>query len=533
MSGHILGPPISSNGDNAITPRSRNGHQKTVAELMTDAGVDTLKEDSTPEQISVATNRFSNLTVALDPVLRGVAQSDLIKKLKSINILGAGDLVRQTFRVGTEKEEKADEAIAFEDPEPWPEEVSAAELLKEIRSLLKLYTVLPVGADTVIALWVLFAWCHDSFYVSPYLCFNSPTKRCGKSTTLRIISKLVPRPLTASNITTSSFFRSIEHYQPTLVLDELDTFLNSNKELNGIINAGHDRDGAYVLRTEGDDHIPKPFSVWGPRVFAGIGRRKDTLEDRSIIIPMKRKSTSEKVEKLRIDRTNNFKKFRQKAARWAKDYSEALKEIDPVVPESLNDRAQDNWRTLMAIAEIAGGDWPNYAKEAALIFSGDADQDDDSIPTQLIADIKAVFEAQGVERISSEDLVRELVDMEDRPWPEYRDGRPITKTGVARILKPFGVRPKTIRLDTGKVLKGYQNDWFAEVFKIYLATPPNPNVTPVTTFENKKLTDYSTVTSKPSVTDEISENLFKNKAVTAVTDEIGVSEDKKEMGTLF
>lgn len=461
---NVITPPANS-------PKSVNGHgqQKTVEELLMDAGVDTLKKNSTPEQISEVVNRFFNLTVALGPVLRRVAQSYLVKELNKLKIItGASDIVGQAFRVDTEKEENKSQAIAFEDPEPWPEEVSAAELLEEIRSFLKLYTVLPKGADTVIALWVLFAWCHDSFYVSPYLCFNSPTKRCGKSTTLRVISKLVPRNMTASNITASAFFRSIELYQPTLVLDELDTFLNSYPELNGIINAGHDRDGAYVLRTEGDDRIPRPFSVWGPKVFAGIGRRKDTLEDRSIIIPMKRKSTSEKLEKMRIDRTDNFKKFRRKAARWAEDYSEVLKAIDPVVPESLNDRAQDNWRTLMAIAELAGGCWPNNAKEAALIFSGDADQYDDSIPTQLIADIKAVFEAQGVERISSEDLVRELIDMEDRPWPEYRDGRQITKTGVARILKPFGVRPKTIRLNTGKLLKGYQLDWFAEIFKTYL-----------------------------------------------------------------
>jgi len=524
--------PLSNNG---------NGHQKTVAEFMTDAGVDALKEDATPEEMSAAITKFSNLTVALDPVLRKVAQSHLSKKLKDAGInTGASEIVKQAFKVDAEKDNDKSQGVAFEDPEPWPDEVSGAELLEEIQGILKMYTILPEGANTAIALWILFAWAHDSFFISPYLVFNSPTKRCGKSTALKIISKLVPRSLMASNISTAALFRSVEHFQPTLILDELDTFLNSNPEINGIINAGHDRDGAFVLRVEGEDFEPRKFSVWCPKVFAGIGRRKDTLEDRSIIIPMKRKSPSKKVEKIRLDRLGNFKVFRQKVARWSEDNSEALETLDPLVPENLNDRAQDNWRPLMTVAEIAGGGWPEMAKGAALLLSGGTDQDDDSIQTQLLIDIKAIFEGQSIDRISSEDLVRCLVDMEDRPWPEYRAGKPISKTGVARILKPFGVKPKTTRLKSGERLKGYQLDWFEKVFEIYLPPTTIPNVTPVTTFENKDLAGLQTVTPRRNVTDGKPENSFKNNNVTPVTDEKGGIEGKNinqpafnESGNLF
>ena len=518
----------------------KNGNQ-TIREIMADSGFNNLTKESEPEEIHTAIHKFLAVTANFDSTRLDLAKSEIIKKLNEIGVKGTSELVRNAFKKSVVADDsKQGGVILLEDPEPWNQEVAGAELLQEIIGTLRTYTVLPKGADTTIALWILFSWCHDSFYISPILCFSSPVKRCGKSTALRIISKLTPRPLMASNISTAGFFRSIEHFQPSLILDELDTFLNNNPELNGIINCGHDRDGAYVLRCEGDDMVPRPYSVWSPKVFAGIGRRKDTLEDRSITVNMMRKSPSQKVKKLRLDRLDNFKVFRRKAARWAEDYAETLKTVDPVVPEILNDRAQDNWRPLLSVAEIAGGDWPEKAKEAALIFSGSVDLEDDSPPIQLLTDIRAIFEAQGVKRISSDQLVRELIDMEDRLWPEFKDGRSITKTGVALILKPFKVKPKTIRLETGKVLKGYQRDWFDEVFEIYLANTPIPTVTPVTTLQNKELDEFQTVTNNQNVTGGKSKNTIKNKPVTAVTVEKGgiggIKEngpDIKESATLF
>lgn len=510
-------PETKSNGD----------HQRTIAEIMLDAGVDALNNGSTPEEVSGAVIKFSNLTISLNPVLRGAAKSDLIKKLKKIGITGASDLVRQATHVPGESNGSGQE-VAFNDPNPWAEEITAGELLEEIKDTLKTYTVIPEGASTAIALWCLFGWCHNSFYVSPILCFSSPTKRCGKSTALRIISKLVPRPLMASNISTAALFRSVEHFQPTLILDELDTFLNSNPEINGIINAGHDRDGAFVLRVDGDELEPKQFSVWCPKVFAGIGRRKDTLEDRSIIIPMKRKSPTEKVKKIRLDRMDGLKMFCQKAKRWADDYSDVLRLIDPVVLESLDDRAQDNWRPLMAIADIAGGDWPEKANEAALLLSGGTDQDDDSVPAQLLTDIRDIFYARQVDRLSSEDLTRELIEMEDRPWPEYRKGKPISKTGVARILKPFGIKPKTIRLESGRTPRGYLFDQFKETFLNYLPDRAVLSATPQQTFDIDCLVDSQCATSLDTVAPTKDERSFKINDVAGVADEKGSIEGEKE-----
>jgi putative DNA primase/helicase len=102
----------------------------------------------------------------------------------------------------------------------------------------------------------MLAWVVEAFDISPLLSITSPTKRCGKSTLLDIVALLAPRAVPASNITAASLFRIVEKFSPTLLVDEADTFLGDNDELRGIINSGHRRSSAFVVRTVGDDHEP-------------------------------------------------------------------------------------------------------------------------------------------------------------------------------------------------------------------------------------------------------------------------------------
>jgi hypothetical protein len=107
---------------------------------------------------------------------------------------------------------------------------------------------------------------------SPLLALTSPEKRCGKTTTLSLLTRLVPRPLLSSNISPAALFRIVEKYCPTLLIDEADSFLRDKEELRGILNSGHTRDAAYVVRTVGDDKEPCRFSTWAPKAVALIGR---------------------------------------------------------------------------------------------------------------------------------------------------------------------------------------------------------------------------------------------------------------------
>ena len=155
-----------------------------------------------------------------------------LKKLKDIKVGGAGDLVKKLFRPDKPRiNNNTGREILFEDPELWPDEVDGSDLLNELKGVFDRFLILPERAETALCLWVAFAWTHDAFSISPILDFRSPTKRCGKSTALRVVHRLVPRPLPSSNISTAALFRSIEYYKPTLLVDEVDTFLKFNDEI--------------------------------------------------------------------------------------------------------------------------------------------------------------------------------------------------------------------------------------------------------------------------------------------------------------
>jgi Protein of unknown function (DUF3631) len=288
--------------------------------------------------------------------------------------------------------------------EPWPEPVATDDLLSGLQTAFTRYVVLPEHGATAMALWVLHAWTIEASYCSPFLALSSPEPRCGKSTALSLLYWTGPRTALASNISPAAVFRYIEASHPTLLIDEGDAFAVQNEELRGILNSGHTRDTACVIRLVGEDHEPATFSTWAPKAIASIGKLAATLHDRSIRLPMRRKRRGEKVEKLRGRDNDEFRVLRERAARWAQDNLESLRAAEPDIPESLNDRAADNWEPLLAIADLAGDDWLKLARAAALKLSGDADADAASIGTQLLAAIKAVFEALGTDRITSEDL---------------------------------------------------------------------------------------------------------------------------------
>jgi putative DNA primase/helicase len=356
-------------------------------------------------------------------------------------------------------------------PEPWPEPVNGEELLNQISAAYSLHMILPPGAADTLALWVAFAHTIDAAEHSPRLCFSSPQKRCGKTTALSITQRLVPRPFSVANLTPATIFRSIDAVPVTMLIDEADTFIHGKSEMLGILNSGHSRSSAHVPRCVGDNYEPRLFSTSCAVAFALIGRLPDTLEDRTIVIPLKRRRPDEPApERIGPGERAELDEFARKLARWAQDNIEALRGADPAMPAGLHDRAADNWRPLLAIAGQAGGGWPHRAAEAAKALAPGAE--DDSIAVLLLADIRAVFAEQGVQRIASARLVDALLAMEDRPWMELQDRGPLTPGRLAHLLKPFGIRPGTTRFDpgdgSGSTAKGYYRADFTDAFARYL-----------------------------------------------------------------
>ncbi|HXG88943.1 MAG TPA: DUF3631 domain-containing protein [Vicinamibacterales bacterium] len=315
---------------------------------------------------------------------------------------------------------------------------------------------------------------------SPILVITSPEKRCGKSQVLMVLRSLVRRPLIASNMTPAVIFRFIDARQPTLLIDEGDTFISENDELRGIVNGGCLRTTAIVARCTGEQHTPTEFSIWAPKVIAMIGAPPETVEDRSIPIRMRRMKRSDNPVKLRQDRIfDQLLGVRRRARRWADDQMESIKDADPSMPTGLHDRAQDNWRVLIRIADAAGGDWPRRARDAAQHLSG-SHEDDESESVQLLDDVRTVFLEHGSDRLRSEAIVRSLVAKSDRPWSEIKRGRPLDQVLLARILKPFGIRPRKLRIGDGAPVRGYDLSDFKDSFERYLAPVATDAVVPDT-----------------------------------------------------
>jgi putative DNA primase/helicase len=397
--------------------------------------------------------------------------------------------------------------------------VNGTLLLDELEGVMKRFVVLPKFAAETLALWVVHTYAFELRDVSTYLGIESPEKRCGKTTLLGILSKLVNRPVAAANISSSAFFRVIEEMQPTLLIDEADTFLRGNEELRGILNAGYTRETAYVIRMQNGERrtqnegplnrlnelnelhereesrdgwgMPEyqiegggrgritadeegmklaRFSCWCPKVMAAIGRLPETLADRCIVIRMERKRMDEECERLRSLETGDL---RQRCARFVKENEKAIVVARPKSPESLNDRAADIWEPLLAVAELAGGSWPDKARRAADGLAGNA-QGRSEIGS-LLLDIFGGFAVRGAERLLSRDLVAWLNRMQERPWMELPglrsvEGgtrREVTELWLSRQLRPYGVRPKNMR-DGERVGKGYLQEEMVEVFRRYV-----------------------------------------------------------------
>jgi putative DNA primase/helicase len=372
---------------------------------------------------------------------------------------------------GAQADDLQGRTLNLTDVELWPDAMNGADVLAEIASTFARYVALPDGAADTLALWSAHTHCFQSFVCSPRLNISSPEKGCGKTTLRDVLAEFVPRPLPTENLSAPVLFRVIESRKPTVLADECDAWLRDNEELRGMLNAGHRR-GGQALRCEGDSHEVRAFNVFAPAVLCGIGALPGTLHDRSIIVRLERAKPGELCQRFDSRHVEQETELCRKLARWCADNLARLGACDPVLPSSAFNRLADNWRPLFAIAQVAGGDWPQRAAEAFAKLTAKTDADAQGIGTMLLADIQRVFIEASAERMLSKTLVDTLCSMSDRPWPEANRGRLITPTWMARRLHCFNVSSKTIRVGDERA-NGYELAHFQDAFDRYL---PNPGL---------------------------------------------------------
>jgi hypothetical protein len=348
----------------------------------------------------------------------------------------------------------------------------AADLLERCRAWVRRYVILNSCQEIVIAVWILHTWTIEAAECTPYLHITAPEKGCGKSRLLETLEPIVYHPCKTGGMTAAALVRTVDKERPTLLLDEIDVAFGGNQDMaeavRGILNEGFRR-GGNLRKCVGNSHDVQTFQVFSAKAIAGIGKIPDTVASRSIGISMRRKEASENVERFRERQIKkSAEDLRNSLSAWATPaVIETLRSAMPSLPEDLTDRQQDVSEPLLAIADIAGGEWPRLIRDSLLTLFSSAVSEDNSIGVQLLRDIRSVFDEKNAEKIFSAELATALCLMEGHPWKDWARGLGLDAHRLAGQLKKYGITPQgTIRIGT-ETKKGYTSIAFESAWASY------------------------------------------------------------------
>jgi hypothetical protein len=350
-----------------------------------------------------------------------------------------------------------------------------AALLSEVRATLAKYVILPDNHAMVgVALWIAATHAVPAWTFATRLVIRAPEKRCGKSRLLQIVDGLSHAPLKSVNASPSAVYRSIAEAPsdpPTLLLDEADTIFGAkaagDEDLRGLLNAGFERDNPALRYNAGIARVEE-LGTFSMAALAGIGAMPDTIEDRAVVIRMRRRAPGEKVAPYRKRRDGEpLDKLRVRLNAWIRANMRDLGLATPPMP--VEDRAADLWEPLVAVADLAGGEWPDAARAAAVALTGERDANvQQSTQTRLLADCQTAF--GDAEALPSVVLLERLKALEESPWATYGPNG-LTPMRLGALLREFDITSKNLRLETGQA-KGYTRSDFTDAWARYCTTEP-------------------------------------------------------------
>ena len=350
--------------------------------------------------------------------------------------------------------------------------IDGAALFDAEEAYLKRFIAFPSEAARIAhVLWIVHTHLMDRWDSTPRIAFLSPEPGSGKSRCLEVTEPLVPRPVLSINTTPAYLFRKVsdEAGAPTLLYDEIDTVFGpkakDNEEVRGMLNAGH-RKGAKAGRCVMRGRVveTEELDAYCAVALAGLDDLPDTLMTRCVVVRMRKRSPGEKVEPWR-PRINEPEAgvIRVQLETWAAEVS-AQQVGWPELPPEIQDRNADVWEAMLAVADLAGGEWPKRARVAAVTLVTDSLGGPPSIGVQLLADLKEVFD--GHERLSTESVLTNLCNMEERPWDDLH-GKPIDARWLSSQLSRYGIRSTTVRVEP-RPAKGYKAEDLHDAWERYV-----------------------------------------------------------------
>jgi hypothetical protein len=367
--------------------------------------------------------------------------------------------------------------------------IDPAELLDQVTAFVARFSVFPdQHCAPMLALWYAHTHAIQHFYTTPRLILDSAEPGSGKTRVLEVGQYLAAKPEMTISITTAAIFRMLAVGPVTLLFDEIDAVFSAkgggnHEDLRALLNAGYKR-SATVARCVGDASRMKVerFPVFAPVALAGIaGAMPATITTRAVTIHMRRRAPHEHAEPFRERKVaGEAEPLRDGLAEWLDRVgAEYLAGAEPAIPEGVADRAAEVWEPLLAIADLAGGHWPDTARAAAVHFVTSAASTGSSVGTRLLADLRELFLATGTDRMETAEIIERLLDSEDGSWGDL-DGRPLDARRLAREMARYGVRPKDLKQAGGAVRKGYRTDGPHGLADVWLRYLP-PTATSATT----------------------------------------------------
>jgi hypothetical protein len=328
------------------------------------------------------------------------------------------------------------------------------------------------------ALWVVHTHLMAVWDSTPRLAFLSAEPSSGKTRALEVTELLVPRPVSAVNVTPAYLFRKVaaEEGAPTILYDEIDAVFGpkakDNEEIRALLNAGHRR-GAVAGRcvVRGKRVETEEIPAYSAVALAGIGWLPDTILTRSVIIRMRRRKAGEHVEPFRRRlHAAEGEQVRHRIKVWARSLGGqiTLSQLQQL-PSEVQDRDADVWESLIAVADAAGGEWPQKARVAAVSLVSVSKEAEPSLGILLLTHLKTVFGT--AEKLTTDAILKALHELQEAPWRDLK-GKSLDDRGLARRLREYGIKPKTIRTSGTETARGYDRKDFLDVWERYLPLSP-------------------------------------------------------------
>jgi hypothetical protein len=337
------------------------------------------------------------------------------------------------------------------------------EVLDDVAAFVARFSVFPSEhCAPTLALWYAHTHAVEQFYVTPRLVLDSAEPGSGKTRVLEVAQYLVRAPEMTISATPAALFRLVSMGPITILFDEVDVIFNprnggNHEDLRGLLNAGYKR-SATIARCVGDAKAMKVerFPVYAPAALAGIaGAMPATITTRAITIHMHRRRADEPVDPFRERQVaRDAQPLREQLAAWIDSTGTQLGDAQPDMPNGVTDRPAEIWEPLLAIADTAGGHWPDTARGACRHFVLDAGPSMTSLGVRLLADLRELFILADTGRMRTPDILAALCELDESPWGDL-DGKPLDARRVAKELDRYGVKPTPYKHD-GKTVKGYQ-----------------------------------------------------------------------------